>query len=82
MLGRKNQLQYTSNFFVNTLKCASCNILKLMIFFYRFITHDTIEERIKNLQDMKMQMSNAILTGSKSKGSALSIDDLKSLFDM
>lgn len=46
------------------------------------MTHDTIEERIKNLQDVKMQISNAILTGSKSTGSALSIDDLKSLFDM
>ena len=40
---------------------------------------DTIEGRIKNLQDKKLDIANHVLTGSASV-SKLTIDDLKLLF--
>lgn len=44
---------------------------------------DTIEERIKMLQDKKLAMAESILTGTRQVvQSKLSIDDLKMLFGM
>lgn len=43
---------------------------------------DTIENKILKLQEQKLGIANAMLTGSKSVGSKLSLADLKMLFDM
>lgn len=48
---------------------------------YKFMCKDTVEERIKRLQDVKLDLANGVLTGSKG-GSKLTIDDLRSLFDV
>lgn len=43
---------------------------------------DTIEERIKLLQDQKLKVAEAMLSGSKQVvNSKLSLQDLKMLFD-
>ncbi|XP_044739625.1 transcription termination factor 2 [Chrysoperla carnea] len=52
------------------------------VFIYKFVTSDTIEERIKALQERKLQMATDLLTGSKQAGNKLSIEDLKMLFSM
>lgn len=50
---------------------------------YKFVVSDSIEQRIQALQDHKMSIADAVLTGSKSAaGSKLTITDLKMLFDM
>lgn len=43
---------------------------------------ETIEERIKYLQEKKLEMADALLTGSKVQQSKLTLDDLKMLFSM
>lgn len=44
---------------------------------------DTIEKRILDLQEKKLDIANSMLTGTKQViGSKLSLDDLKLLFDM
>lgn len=48
---------------------------------YKFMCKDTVEERIKRLQDIKLDLANGVLTGTKG-GSKLTIDDLRSLFDV
>lgn len=51
------------------------------VIIYKFMCKDTVEERIKALQDHKMALANGILTGAgASEGSKLSMDDLKGLF--
>lgn len=56
---------------------------KKNVFVYKFMTHETIEERIKNLQDAKIAISESMLTGSKiAVGNKLSLQDLKMLFNM
>ncbi|XP_066137668.1 transcription termination factor 2 [Euwallacea fornicatus] len=53
------------------------------VFMYKFMAVDTIEERIKLLQDKKLSMAEAILTGTKQVGqNKLSIDDLKMIFGL
>jgi transcription termination factor 2 len=43
---------------------------------------DTIEERIKALQEMKLEIADSMLTGSKKViNSKLTLQDLKLLFD-
>lgn len=49
---------------------------------YKFVCTNTIEQRIQKLQDRKLEIANGVLTGSSTKGSKLTIDDLKSLFDL
>lgn len=49
---------------------------------YKFMTIDTIEERIKALQDRKLDIANALLTGSKLQSNKLTLADLKLLFNM
>ncbi|XP_044747827.1 transcription termination factor 2 [Coccinella septempunctata] len=50
---------------------------------YKFMASETIEERIKKLQENKIQISESMLTGSKHAiGSKLSLQDLKMLFSM
>ncbi|KAK2583547.1 hypothetical protein KPH14_009501 [Odynerus spinipes] len=51
------------------------------VFIYKFICKDTIEERIKNLQERKVEISQNVLSGEKSQlVSKLTLNDLKSLF--
>lgn len=52
------------------------------VYVYKFMMVDTIEERIKQLQDNKMQMAESLLTGSKMQSSKLTLDDIKLLFNM
>lgn len=49
---------------------------------YKFMTPETIEERIKILQDRKLAIADSMLTGSKVKSSKLTLSDLKLLFNM
>ncbi|CAL7941631.1 unnamed protein product [Xylocopa violacea] len=51
------------------------------VFIYKFICKDTIEERIKNLQERKLDIAQNVLSGDKnSAASKLTLNDLKSLF--
>ncbi|XP_012264662.2 transcription termination factor 2 isoform X2 [Athalia rosae] len=53
------------------------------VFIYKFMCVDTVEQRIKALQDKKLEIADGILTGVGAAGaSKLSMDDLKSLFSM
>ncbi|XP_044270813.1 transcription termination factor 2 isoform X2 [Tribolium madens] len=55
---------------------------KKNIYVYKFMALQTIEERIKALQERKLEIANAMLTGSKQvTNSKLSLQDLKMLFD-
>ncbi|KAH8403973.1 hypothetical protein KR215_007287 [Drosophila sulfurigaster] len=47
---------------------------------YKMMCMDTVEQRIKVLQDRKLELADGLLTGKVS--SKLSIDDLKGLFGM
>ncbi|KAK5648748.1 hypothetical protein RI129_003640 [Pyrocoelia pectoralis] len=50
---------------------------------YKLMALDTIEERIKCLQDKKLHISNSVLTGVQIREqSKLSLNDLKLLFNM
>lgn len=50
---------------------------------YKFVTRDSIEQKIQRLQEQKMEIAEQVLTGSKStSASKLTIADLKMLFDM
>lgn len=71
-------------------KTASLSVLcqhnnKTIILFaaFRMISEDTIETRIKGLQEFKLAISEQVMTGSKNKAaSKLNLDDMKKLFDM
>ncbi|KAJ8963879.1 hypothetical protein NQ314_005315 [Rhamnusium bicolor] len=53
------------------------------VFVYKFMATDTIEKRILDLQEKKIDIANSMLTGSKQViGTKLSLQDLKLLFDM
>ncbi|KAK1124633.1 hypothetical protein K0M31_006006 [Melipona bicolor] len=53
------------------------------VFIYKYICKDTIEERIKLLQERKIQIAQNVLSGDKnSAASKLTLDDLKSLFGL
>lgn len=55
---------------------------KKPVFIYKFMCTETVEERIKVLQDKKLAIAEGVLTGSKTTGSKLTIEDLKTLFNM
>ncbi|XP_018577325.1 transcription termination factor 2 [Anoplophora glabripennis] len=53
------------------------------VFVYKFMASDTIEKRILDLQEKKLDIANSMLTGTKQvTGSKLSLNDLKLLFEM
>ncbi|KAL5286892.1 TTF2 family protein [Megaselia abdita] len=52
------------------------------VFVYKFMCTGTVEERIKALQDIKLSIAERVLTGSRSVGNRLTIEDLKLLFEM
>ncbi|XP_046736506.1 transcription termination factor 2 [Diprion similis] len=50
---------------------------------YKFMCLETVEQRIKALQDKKLDIANGVLTGAgTAAASKLSMDDLKSLFSL
>lgn len=50
---------------------------------YKFMCKDTVEERIKAMQDHKMSIADGVLTGARSaEGSKLTMEDLRGLFSM
>jgi Superfamily II DNA/RNA helicases, SNF2 family len=56
--------------------------MNFIILFYRFISADTIEQKIKTLQTQKLALASSVLTGTKQRGgNKLSLDDLKMLFN-
>ncbi|XP_030562364.1 transcription termination factor 2 [Drosophila novamexicana] len=50
------------------------------VIIYKIVCLDTVEQRIKALQDRKLELADGVLTGKVS--TKLSIDDLKGLFGM
>ncbi|XP_046413162.1 transcription termination factor 2 [Neodiprion fabricii] len=53
------------------------------VYIYKFMCLDTVEQRIKALQDRKLEIANGVLTGAgTAAASKLSMDDLKSLFSL
>lgn len=56
-------------------------IIECSFFFSRFICSNTIEERIKALQEYKLEIAKNVLSGDKSQSATkLTLNDLKSLF--
>ncbi|XP_022908848.2 transcription termination factor 2-like [Onthophagus taurus] len=55
---------------------------KRPVYIYKFITNNTIEEQVKNIQDYKLSIANSMLTGSKVEHTKLSLQDLRVLFNM
>ncbi|EDV43361.1 uncharacterized protein Dana_GF18453 [Drosophila ananassae] len=51
------------------------------VIIYKFMCADTVEQRIKALQDKKLELANGVLTGA-AVSSKLTIDDLEDLFGM
>ncbi|XP_017844681.1 transcription termination factor 2 [Drosophila busckii] len=54
-------------------------------FIYRFMCKETVEQRIKALQDYKLEIANVVLNlehGKASGGNGLTLKDLKKLFGM
>uniref|UniRef100_A0A6P7GYD6 Transcription termination factor 2-like isoform X2 n=1 Tax=Diabrotica virgifera virgifera TaxID=50390 RepID=A0A6P7GYD6_DIAVI len=53
------------------------------VFVYKFMAEDTVEKKILDLQEKKLGIANALLTGTvQAAKNKLSIDDLKLLFEM
>lgn len=56
---------------------------KKSVHIYKVLCEDTIEERIKLLQEKKLSIAQDVLSGVKrTTNSKLTIDDMKSLFGM
>ncbi|XP_062535222.1 dynein regulatory complex protein 11-like [Armigeres subalbatus] len=53
---------------------------KKTVYIWKFMCVETVEQAIRGLQEKKLGIANEVLTGTKQKGSKLSIDDLKALF--
>ncbi|KAH8383260.1 hypothetical protein KR009_007599, partial [Drosophila setifemur] len=51
------------------------------VIIYKFMCADTVEQRIKALQDKKLELANGVLTGA-AVSSKLTMDDLKGLFGL
>ncbi|XP_052869733.1 transcription termination factor 2 [Anopheles cruzii] len=49
---------------------------------WKFVCKETVEQKIHALQQHKLAIADGVLTGTSSKGSKLTIDDLKSLFGL
>lgn len=50
--------------------------------FFRLMCSNTVEERIKALQEHKLELASAVLTGKSYSGGGLSMEDLRNLFSM
>ncbi len=50
---------------------------------HRFLCEDTVETRILQLQEQKLNLANSVLTGAKrGTHNKLTLDDLKMLFQL
>ena len=49
---------------------------------YKFITEETVEVRILDMQNKKLEIANSCLTGAKKTATKLTIEDLKGLFNL
>lgn len=50
---------------------------------FRFIVENTVEQKIIELQEKKLQLAEGILSGAKHTSSnKLTLDDMKSLFNV
>lgn len=57
--------------------------LNVQYFLVRFVVEGSVEERILQLQEKKLNLANDVLTGAKRTGAnKLSFDDLKMLFQV
>ena len=55
----------------------------MQYFLVRFVVEGSVEERILQLQEKKINLANDVLTGAKRTGAnKLSFDDLKMLFQV
>ena len=54
---------------------------KNTVFTYKFITRDTVEEKILNMQRNKMKLANDLITTEESFVKNLSKEDITSIFD-
>ncbi|MBV6645471.1 MAG: DEAD/DEAH box helicase [Cyclobacteriaceae bacterium] len=54
---------------------------KNKVFTYKFITRDTVEEKILTLQESKLKLAKDLITVEESFVKSLSQEDIKSLFD-
>uniref|UniRef100_A0A1Q3EX87 Transcription termination factor 2 n=1 Tax=Culex tarsalis TaxID=7177 RepID=A0A1Q3EX87_CULTA len=55
---------------------------KKPVYIWKFMCTDTVEHKIMGLQQKKLDLATQALTGTKHTGSKLTIDDLKSLFEL
>lgn len=55
---------------------------KKNVHIYKFLCNETIEQRVKELQDKKLNLAEDIFTGHRRTSNKLSLDDLKSIFEM
>ena len=49
---------------------------------HKFLCQDTVEERIRDLQQKKLDLADGVLTGAKHADNKLTMEDLKSLFGL
>ena len=52
------------------------------VFIHKFVCKDTIEEKIKELQNQKMTLAKNILSGAGAQSQKLSLADLRLLFGL
>ncbi|XP_063992969.1 transcription termination factor 2 [Diachasmimorpha longicaudata] len=56
---------------------------KKNVFIYKFLCSDTIEEKIKSMQEDKLELAKNILRGGgKAKAAKLTMDDLRTIFGL
>ncbi|XP_011314826.1 transcription termination factor 2 [Fopius arisanus] len=56
---------------------------KRNVFIYKFLCSDTIEEKIKNMQEDKLELAKTLLSGGgRAKAAKLTMDDLKTIFGL
>ncbi|XP_015112039.1 transcription termination factor 2 [Diachasma alloeum] len=56
---------------------------KKNVFIYKFLCTDTIEEKIKSMQDDKLELAKTVLSGGgKAKSAKLTMDDLRTIFGL
>jgi hypothetical protein len=51
------------------------------VFTYKFITKNTVEEKILNLQKNKLKLANDLISSEETFFKALSKEDIQSIFD-
>ena len=54
---------------------------KKTVFTYKFISKNSVEEKIVKLQESKLELSNSLITTEESFMKSLSLEDIKSIFD-